>query len=91
MVNNFDYWYLRLSNTIFYLFAEFFKTKELVDTQSNVEVAVPVVEVSDKTISLLIESLHISKDYAENIIEFRKTHNLSNKDMVLLNWCRENG
>jgi hypothetical protein len=25
MVNNFDYWYLRLSNTIFYLFAEFFK------------------------------------------------------------------
>jgi hypothetical protein len=63
--------------------------KELVDTQSNVDIDVPVVEVADKTISLLIDSLDISKDYAENIIQFRKTHNLSNNEMVLLNWCRE--
>jgi hypothetical protein len=57
----------------------------LVDTQSNIEVAAPVVEVADKIISLLTETLDISKDYAENIIQFRKTHNLSNNEMVLLN------
>jgi hypothetical protein len=50
----------------------------LVDTQSNVEVATPVVEVADKIISLLTETLDISKDYAENIIQFRKTHNQPN-------------
>jgi hypothetical protein len=37
-------------------------TKELVDTQSNIEVATPVVEVAEKTISLLTETLDISKD-----------------------------
>jgi hypothetical protein len=41
-------------------------TKELVDTQPNIEVATPVVEVADKIISLLTETLDISKDYAEN-------------------------
>ena len=64
-------------------------TKELVDTQSNVEVATPVVEVADKIISLLTETLDISKDYAENIIQFRKTHNQPNNEMALLNWCSE--
>ena len=64
-------------------------TKELVDTQPNIEVATPVVEVADKIISLLTETLDISKDYAENIIQFRKTHNQPNNEMALLNWCSE--
>jgi hypothetical protein len=51
------------------------------DTQSNIEIATPVVEVADKTISLLAETLDISKDYAENIIQFRKTDPQPNNEM----------
>ena len=53
------------------------------------EVVAPVVDVADKTVSLILKHLPISRDYAENIVKFKKNYNQLDNDVSLLTWCRE--